>query len=82
MNKDLFSRQAAVYSRYRPSYPPEIVEYVLSHCAHRSVAWDCATGNGQFAVLLAPHFKKVHATDISEQQLANAVQRINNKAET
>jgi SAM-dependent methyltransferase len=77
MNKDLFSRQAAVYSRYRPSYPAEIVEYILGNCPEKSVAWDCATGNGQFAVLLAPYFTKVHATDISEQQLANAVPNAN-----
>jgi ubiquinone/menaquinone biosynthesis C-methylase UbiE len=77
MNKDLFSSQAVVYSKYRPSYPPEVVEYILAHCTQRSVAWDCATGNGQFAVLLAPHFEKVHATDISEQQLANAARRVN-----
>jgi ubiquinone/menaquinone biosynthesis C-methylase UbiE len=38
----------------------------------RNAAWDCATGNGQAAVLLAEHFELVQATDISEKQIANA----------
>jgi ubiquinone/menaquinone biosynthesis C-methylase UbiE len=37
-------------------------------------AWDCATGNGQVAQVLAKHFKQVEATDISQQQLEQAAQ--------
>ena len=37
------------------------------------MAWDCATGNGQSARDLAPYFQKVMATDISSNQLSNAV---------
>src|SRR5687767_8933906 len=73
MHKDLFSGHSAVYSQYRPSYPEELVDFILQHCNARSAAWDCGTGNGQLAIRLAPHFRKVFATDISEQQLLNAV---------
>lgn len=39
----------------------------------RDAAWDCATGNGQAARLLAKHFGHVLATDASREQLARAV---------
>lgn len=70
--KDNFSKQATLYAKYRPEYPHEIYEHILSQFTERSRAWDCATGNGQVAKALAAHFKEVHATDISEKQLANA----------
>jgi ubiquinone/menaquinone biosynthesis C-methylase UbiE len=73
MAKDLFSKQAEVYARYRPTYPAELFDYILSFVTGRSIAWDCATGNGQAAVVLAQHFKKVIATDISEKQLQQAI---------
>jgi hypothetical protein len=38
----------------------------------RDLAWDCATGNGQAALALAAHFRHVHATDLSAEQLAQA----------
>ena len=72
MSKDLFSTQAADYAKYRPSYPNELIEYILSFTSQKNLAWDCATGNGQAAALLAPHFEKIIATDISEKQLALA----------
>jgi ubiquinone/menaquinone biosynthesis C-methylase UbiE len=70
--KDNFSAQADVYAKYRPHYPPELFDFILSKLSSRESAWDCATGNGQTAKELAPYFKKVAATDISEKQLANA----------
>jgi hypothetical protein len=73
MPKDLFSTQATTYSRYRPGYPPELIEFILSFTNGRTRAWDCATGNGQAATLLAPHFEEVMATDWSTQQIAQAV---------
>ena len=75
--KDLFSRQSDLYARYRPTYPTALYEFVLSHVTGREAAWDCATGNGQVAVELAKHFKRVEATDLSEGQLAQAVSRQN-----
>ncbi|MEO5984902.1 MAG: class I SAM-dependent methyltransferase [Ferruginibacter sp.] len=47
-------------------------DHILQYVIEKNTAWDCATGNGQAAVALALHFKKVIATDISEKQLALA----------
>jgi len=70
--KDNFSKQAVEYAKYRPDYPSSLFDFILSHVKQRSAAWDCATGNGQTAKVLARFFDKVHATDISQQQLDNA----------
>lgn len=72
--KDNFSTQSAEYARFRPGYPAELIDLLLSHTPARSCAWDCATGNGQIALQLAPHFQRIEATDISENQLRNALQ--------
>src|SRR6186713_313166 len=74
MAKDLFSAQAAGYARYRPGYPEAMIEQILSQVPQKEAAWDCATGNGQAAILLAPHFSHVEATDISKDQLSRALQ--------
>lgn len=71
--KDHFSRQAAAYSRYRPGYPAELVEWVSSQAPDRRLALDCATGSGQAAVALAGHFEAVVGIDGSLNQLRNAV---------
>jgi len=72
MSKDLFSKQANLYARYRPNYPPELIHYILDFVEVKNAAWDCATGNGQAAGLLSPFFRKIEATDISEKQLQQA----------
>ncbi len=75
--KDLFSTQAADYAKHRPQYPPELFAYLASLAPSRLVAWDCATGNGQAAIGLAPHFQRVIATDASANQLSNALDHEN-----
>jgi ubiquinone/menaquinone biosynthesis C-methylase UbiE len=75
--KDNFSKQADLYARYRPSYPPELFDFVLAQVRGRQAAWDCATGNGQTAKELAGSFNKVFATDVSQKQLDNAWQAPN-----
>ncbi len=77
MAKDLFSIQSEAYAKYRPTYPQELFDYVLTFVNEKDCAWDCATGNGQAARVLAGYFKKVEATDISVAQLNNAVQKDN-----
>ena len=72
MAKDLFSIQANTYAKYRPVYPKDLFDHLLQFVAQKNTAWDCATGNGQAAFALAPYFKKVTATDISEKQLSLA----------
>lgn len=73
----LFSQIAENYRAMRPSYPPALVDYVVDRCCKHQLAWDAATGSGQLAIALAPHFKKIMATDMSAEQLAFAEQRDN-----
>ncbi|GGB86184.1 methyltransferase [Flavobacterium suaedae] len=75
--KDNFSIQAKGYSQYRPHYPQEMVDCILSHTKSLDTALDVATGNGQVAVMLSGYFKDVHAIDISSNQLQNATQKTN-----
>jgi len=70
--KDHFSRQSAAYSRYRPGYPPELIDWVAAQAPDRRLAVDCATGSGQAAIALAEHFDTVLALDGSLNQLRNA----------
>lgn len=70
--KDLFSSRSDQYARFRPAYPPKLVEQLLTLIPNPKRAWDVATGNGQLATLLAPHFEEVIATDLSENQLGQA----------
>lgn len=77
MMKDNFSRQAESYAKYRPAYPSALFDFVLAQIVHRQNAWDCATGNGQSAKVLAKHFENVSATDISQKQIDNAEKATN-----
>lgn len=70
--KDYFSCDSTGYSQYRPDYPPRLFKYLASLCQHRHTAWDCATGNGQAARLLAGYYQRVIATDASRSQIAAA----------
>jgi ubiquinone/menaquinone biosynthesis C-methylase UbiE len=72
MAKDLFSNQAALYAKYRPTYNAALINYILSFVEQKQTAWDCATGNGQAALLYADYFEKVFATDTSAKQIAQA----------
>jgi ubiquinone/menaquinone biosynthesis C-methylase UbiE len=75
--KDLFSGHAIQYARFRPTYPTELYDWVWSKVAHFETAWDCGTGNGQVANVLADRFGQVHATDISATQIQEAEPRHN-----
>ncbi|MEJ2521996.1 MAG: class I SAM-dependent methyltransferase [Gammaproteobacteria bacterium] len=70
--KDHFSAAAADYARYRPGYPEALPEFLAETAPGRDCAWDCATGTGQAAVMLASHFRRVIATDASAEQVARA----------
>ena len=70
--KDHFSRLAAQYSAFRPSYPRALFDYLAQVCRERRTAWDCACGNGQATLGLAERFESVIGTDASAQQLAAA----------
>lgn len=77
MMKDNFSKQAIDYSKFRPQYPEEMIQYAISFVADKSMALDLATGNGQVAHKLSAYFENVFATDISQKQLDNAIQAEN-----
>ena len=75
--KDNFSKQSHLYAKFRPTYPKDLFDFLVSLTPAQTTAWDCGTGNGQVAVELAAYFNDVFATDISEQQLQNATARDN-----
>ncbi len=75
--KDNFSKQADLYAKFRPGYPPELFDFLLSLVTEKKTAWDCGTGNGQVAFQLSEYFDDVYATDISADQIANATSKDN-----
>jgi SAM-dependent methyltransferase len=72
--QDYFSAGAAAYALHRPTYPPELIEFLAGVCPRTESAWDCGCGSGQLSVLLAERFQRVIATDPSAAQLSNAKQ--------
>jgi ubiquinone/menaquinone biosynthesis C-methylase UbiE len=74
---DNFSSGAADYAAFRPESPKEVFDFLYSNVNSFDAAWDCGTGNGQVAAVLAERFGKVYATDISTEQLARAIQKDN-----
>ncbi len=75
--KDNFSSYAELYKKFRPTYPQELYDYLLSFITVKRSAWDCGTGNGQVAQELSKYFKEVYATDISPKQIEMAAIRKN-----
>jgi ubiquinone/menaquinone biosynthesis C-methylase UbiE len=72
MSKDLFSAHASQYAAHRPGYPEALVKWLASLHKYKGVAWDCGTGNGQMAVMLARYFHLVCASDLSAQMIHSA----------
>ncbi len=57
--KDKFSQQAATYAQFRPDYPSELYDFILKNTENQGITWDCATGNGQAAKVLAGQASKI-----------------------
>ncbi|MFZ1808985.1 MAG: class I SAM-dependent methyltransferase [Cyclobacteriaceae bacterium] len=72
MSKDLFSGHAKSYAAFRPVYPNTLYDFIYQFVESFDSAWDCGTGNGQVARVLAHSFNTVHASDISARQIENA----------
>lgn len=72
MSKDLFSGHAKEYAAFRPVYSQTLYEFIYHQVTQFDQAWDCGTGNGQVARVLAQSFESVHASDISAKQIENA----------
>lgn len=75
---DHFSDEAETYAQFRPSYPVELVDRLVSILAAssseeiRGVVWESGCGSGQLTRALAGRFEHVIATDASLAQLAHA----------
>ena len=76
MKKDYFGNVAALYAKYRPSYPDGVIGKILGLLKTKGSPMesylDLATGTGQVLGRLAPHFKNSTGLDISEPQIATA----------
>jgi len=70
--RDHFSEVAAEYATYRPHYPEALFDFLAERAPARTLAWDCACGNGQATIDLAARFDHVIATDPSAAQIAEA----------
>jgi ubiquinone/menaquinone biosynthesis C-methylase UbiE len=75
--KDLFSSNSKEYASSRPKYPKSLFDFLVGLVQYRNLAWDCATGNGQAALLLSEYFEQVIASDASKEQIENAQSRNN-----
>jgi hypothetical protein len=75
--KDYFSTQSIDYKKFRPEYPIDMIEFIISHCKRRETAWDCATGTGQVATMLVPYFNTIIATDASSNQISATEKKSN-----
>jgi SAM-dependent methyltransferase len=69
----LFSAGSEQYVAARPRYPRQLFEFICTQTPDFDRAWDCGTGSGQAAVALAERFGSVEATDVSPEQIANAL---------
>jgi SAM-dependent methyltransferase len=75
--KDHFSAVAADYANARPEYPDALFAWIASIAPSRAMAWEAGCGSGQASRGLAAHFDRVHATDPSPQQIAQATAQAN-----
>ena len=67
-----FGAVSRQYAESRPTYPPDLFEWLAQQAPLRDLAWDCGAGSGQASVALAAFFDRVVATDASAEQLAHA----------
>lgn len=74
---DHFSKLAAGYAEFRPTYPAELFDFLASLVRSRTCAWDVGAGSGQATMALAERFERVVATDLSAEQVARAPRRVN-----
>ena len=75
--KDLFSNHSKDYVRSRPNYPRSLFDFLAGLVQRRNLAWDCATGNDQAAIILSEYFDEVIASDASKEQIGNALRKTN-----
>lgn len=69
---DHYAAVADDYATYRPHYPRALFDWLAGLVPAHGHAWDCGCGSGQATADLAPHFRRVTATDASAAQIARA----------
>ena len=77
--KDHFSAVAGDYAAARPLYPQSLFDWIASIARETELCWEAGCGSGQATRDLATRFTRVHATDPSAAQIAQA-QAIDNVA--
>lgn len=70
--KDHFSTVAGAYALARPEYPQALFDWIASIAASHESAWEAGCGSGQASRDLASRFARVHASDPSAAQVAQA----------
>lgn len=75
--KDYFSDKGSNYLQYRPDYPPQLYDFILSKTKSRKLLWDCGTGNGQMAIQLSSYFEEIYASDASAEQIKYSIDKDN-----
>lgn len=70
-DKGFFQENGEIYSKFRPKYPKELVQFLSSLVGSHSLALDIGCGSGQLTHLLAPYFDSVIGTDLSKSQVDN-----------
>lgn len=70
--KDHFSAVAGDYAAARPEYPQSLFDWIASVAPAPGLCWEAGCGSGQATRGLATHFARVHATDPSAAQVAQA----------
>ena len=70
--KDHFSAVAGNYAAARPQYPQALFDWIASIAPSRALCWEAGCGSGQATRDLATRFDRVHATDPSAAQVAQA----------
>lgn len=68
-----FSEGAENYAKHRPTYPDECTKALAALCPNNNLAIEVGCGTGQFSHSLAEQFEKVIATDLSGEQIKQAV---------
>ena len=69
---DHFSAVAAEYASARPEYPGALHDWIVAIAPADCLLWEAGCGSGQATRGLAQRFHRVHATDPSAAQVAQA----------
>jgi len=77
-NTGLFSSRADVYSKYRPSYPSEAINYLVGTfgLARESIVADIGSGTGIFTKLLLEKAKTVYAVEPNKEMRNEAEKQL------